>query len=768
MDLGTHSSTRIHHPRRKAFWVSALAIVALTAGASGGVASAGAASTVPSGFTQSVAFRGLHSPTALRFSPDGRVFVAEKSGLIKVFDGLDDTTPTTFADLRTEVHNYWDRGLLGMALDPKFPAKPYVYVLYTYDAAIGAQAPTWGTPGTSSDGCPTPPGPTTDGCVVSGRLSRLTASGDHMTGDERVLINDWCQQYPSHSVGDLAFGGGDSPPLYVSGGDGASFTDTDYGQFADNPCDDPPSGQGTADSPPSAEGGALRSESARRPSDEPRTLDGTILRVNPGTGNGLSGNPFAGSTDANARRILAYGLRNPFRLAVRYGTGQIWLGDVGWNSVEEIDEIVNPTAKLALNFGWPCYEGVFPQPSYRSAGLDSCNSLYSQSGAVARPFYSYRHANKVVPGESCPTGSSSTTGLAFYPNTGPYPPQYRGALFFADYSRRCIWVMERGGSSTPSPSHVKDFVQGAARPVDLQIGPDGNLYYADLSGGTIRKIGYKSGNQTPIALAKATPTSGEVPLTVNFDGFGSSDADGDKLSYSWDLNGDGTYGDSVAARPSHTYTSPGVYRASLRVTDTHGASSTDTVAISVGNTPPTPTITTPLSSLTWAVGDPISFSGSATDAQDGTLPASALSWSVILHHCPSNCHTHKIQDFHGVSSGSFNAPDHDYPSYLELRLTATDSGGLKTRQSVRLDPKTVDLTMASSPPGLSLALGDFKAPAPFTRTVILNSSNTISAPTPQPLGGDTYDFRSWSDGGAATHAITATASTTYTANYRGR
>jgi hypothetical protein len=181
-----------------------------------------------------------------------------------------------------------------------------------------------------------------------------------------------------------------------------------------------------------------------------------------------------------------------------------------------------------------------------------------------------------------------------------------------------------------------------------------------------------------------------------------------------------------------------------------------------------PTITAPLSSQKWAVGDPIAFRGSATDAQDGTLPASALSWSVLLHHCPSNCHVHHIKDFAGVSSGSFNAPDHDYPSYLELRLTATDSGGLKRSQSVRLDPKTVDLTLASSPPGLSLALDDFKAAAPFTRTVILNSQNTISAPTPQPLSGKTYDFQSWSGGGAATHSVTATGTATLTATYKAR
>ena len=86
------------------------------------------ASTLPQGFNEQTVFSGLTEPTAIRFSPDGRVFVAEKSGLIKVFDSLSDPTPSVFADLRTKVHDFWDRGLLGIALDPGFPQKPYVYV----------------------------------------------------------------------------------------------------------------------------------------------------------------------------------------------------------------------------------------------------------------------------------------------------------------------------------------------------------------------------------------------------------------------------------------------------------------------------------------------------------------------------------------------------------------------------------------------------------------------------------------------------------------
>src|SRR5215211_363030 len=220
-----------------------------------------AAGALPAGFQETTVFSGLTEPTTVQFSRDGRVFVAEKSGLIKVFDSLSDSTPTTFADLRTQVHNFWHRGLLGMALDPDFPADPYVYVLYTRDATIGGTAPRWGSPGATSDPCPNPPGATADGCVVSGRLSKLTASGDTKVGPEQVLIENWCQQYPSHSVGNLAFGSDGA--LYVSAGDGASFNWADYGQDGNplgsptpkNPCGDPPTGLGARKRhPPPREG----------------------------------------------------------------------------------------------------------------------------------------------------------------------------------------------------------------------------------------------------------------------------------------------------------------------------------------------------------------------------------------------------------------------------------------------------------------------------------------------------------------------------------
>src|SRR5262245_22609052 len=177
-----------------------------------------AAAAPPAGITRSTMISGLNAPTAVSFASDGRVFVGEKAGVIKVYDSLSDPTPTVWADFRNRVHDFWDRGFLGMAVAPNFAARPYVYALYAYDKdPNSAQQPRWG------DACPTPPGPVDDGCMISGRLSRFDANGQ-----ETVLIEDFCQQYPSHSVGSLVFG--EDGALYLSAGDGASFNWADYGQ----------------------------------------------------------------------------------------------------------------------------------------------------------------------------------------------------------------------------------------------------------------------------------------------------------------------------------------------------------------------------------------------------------------------------------------------------------------------------------------------------------------------------------------------------------
>ena len=204
----------------------------------------------------------------------------------------------------------------------------------------------------------------------------------------------------------------------------------------------------------------------------------------------------------------------------------------------------------------------------------------------------------MVAGETCPTGGSSISGLAFYTG-GSFRPAYNGALFFSDYSRNCIWVMFAGANGLPDPATRQTFVAGAAGPVELQVGPGRRPLLrrhdaAARSGGSAAR----APTSTPTAVATATPTSGAAPLTVDFDGRGSTDPDGDTLTYAWDLDGDGAFDDSTSATPSRTYTRRAAVTRRACGSPTRAASTdTDTVVITAG-TPPTATITSPTAGTT--------------------------------------------------------------------------------------------------------------------------------------------------------------------------
>lgn len=743
------------------------------------------------GFQDKVVFSGLDQPTTLRFAPDGRIFVAEKSGKVLVFSGLGDSTPEQFVDLSKLVYDHGDRGLLALALDPHFEeGKPYVYALYTYDHILGktladgeeGQVPRWGDPANpAGDSCPKPPDAKSDDCPVSGRLVRLTADGNHAKlgpfgeVEEKVLVEDWCQQYSSHSIGDLQFDSRGA--LYASGGDGASFYDVDFGQTGWpnlNQCGDPENPVGVANTVPGAEGGALRSQDLRTAGD-PVGLDGSIIRIDPETGEGLPGNPLFGSSSQNARRIIAYGLRNPFRFALDEENGEIYTGDVGWNTWEEINRVpMLPDAPA--NSGWPCYEGPERNPSYERLGLYICRGLYSSPGSTVEPFFYYNHFGGVIPEDECSGGNGSAmSGIALYPGSGPFPAAYRHALFFADSVRSCIFVAPVGADGRPDTSRIANFLWdgGQYAGVDLQIGPEGNLYYVaifDSEGdGKIHQISYEPG--VPVAKISASPRWGPLNLPaglkIQFDGSQSSDPDSEALTYSWDLNGDGVFGDSTNVSPSFTYKTAENVTVSLRVEDTTGKTSVASKLVYPGDTPPTVKITQPSPSLTWGAGQQIQFAGVASDKEEGTLPKSNLSWITRVLHCPAACHEHPLQSFTGVSSGEVEAPDHDYPSHLKLILGATDSRGLTATEAVQIDPRPVSLHLASDPPGVSLGAGAQSAAAPFDVTVIEGGTITLAAPENVTAGTRSMRFEGWSDGGDRVHTIVADAPANYTAVYAG-
>lgn len=703
-------------------------------------------------FDDTTVIDGLSTPVALRFDPSGNIFVAEKSGRIKLFDPLPNPgNGTVVLDIRDQVMDYQDRGLLGLALDPRYPQVPYVYTLYTYDAPPGRTAPTWG------GHCDNPTG-VGGGCVVSGRLVRYTmvstSSGPQLTDPLILIQDDWYQQYPSHSIGDLRFG--PDGMLYVSGGDGASYEWTDTGASNQINHTYPNAGD------PPNEGGALRSQDLLDSSD-PLGLNGSILRLDPATGKPASGNPLQGV------RQIAFGLRNPFRISFRPGTHELWIGDVGANSWEEINRILDVNSTTVPNFGWPCYEGSGPNPGFATQPL--CSALINDSlpagtpGTKTAPFFTYAHGS--APGNSlspspCQNGlSSAIAGLAFYQG-GDYPTRYQKALFFSDYAIACIYAMRVDANGIPDPSQIDVIERAASVPVSLEVGPNGDIFYASVMG-TIQRLTYEVSVN---AKASATPTSGEPPLTVQFDGSASSDPSGDAVTYAWDLDGDGAFDDSTDARPVHTY-AQGVYNVRLQVTNHNGRTAVSTPIKIVSGERPTATITSPVAGTPWTAGQRISFSGTGTDPQDGALPPSAMSWQVNLLHCPlGGCHTHPLENFTGVASGSFvTAPD-GFPAYYDIQLTVTDSSGFTATQTVRIDAIGTTLSFDTQPAGLPLLYAGSPMPTPHSITEVVNDTIIVEAPSPQTMNGVSYVFTGWSDGGDRAHMFAAPdADHSYTATY---
>jgi glucose/arabinose dehydrogenase len=406
---------------------------------------------------------------------------------------------------------------MSVAVDPGFPRRPFVYVAYTLNAPPGAEAPYWPSP-PAGDRClgGTPDKGYKRGCPVMSRVARLRIGKGGRVRGERVLVQDWCQVFPSHSAGDLAFDR--SGALLVSGGDGAYYDGTDTGGRGRprNPCGDPP-----------GEGGALRAQDLRTLSD-PITLDGTVARIDPDTGLAAVGNPLPGA--GGWGRVIAYGLRNPFRFAVRPGTDEVWIADVGWVTAEEVD--LARTDRLT-DFGWPCYEGKVAEARYAKLHTPICDSLYADPGATRGPFLSYRHGNHVAEGEDCPASDAAAISGVAFDEGRRFPWPLDGAMLFADYVRGCIWAVPPGRFGRPRHGAVRVLESGAVSPIDLESGP-GGLYYVDIAEGSLRRISF------------ARPTS-EIRVRTRPAGF--------RVAFDERVERDGT-SVTVRRRTAHGLTAP--------------------------------------------------------------------------------------------------------------------------------------------------------------------------------------------------------------------
>jgi glucose/arabinose dehydrogenase len=555
------------------------------------VAGVAFAQGLPDGFQRTDPIEGRNLPSGVYFAHDGRVFVTEKGGAIWLYRNLLDTAPVLFADISAKVHTVGDRGLLGFALDPRFPEVPRVYALYSFNGGLFDDAPPRWTENCgydSGDTVPDPPPDMPGGCVIGAHLSRFDVVGDVAdTANETVLIEDWYQFFPSHSIGTLLFGA--DGYLYAGGGDGASYNWADWGQGIGNP-QYPDQRSPRIDNV--REGGALRAQGLEVESayaNQDVWLDGTILRLNPSTGEGAPGNPLAaGGLSENARRIIAYGLRNPFRFTERPGTGEIWVGDVGWNTWEEVNRIPalpDDGSATLVNFGWPCFEGRTHTQDYASAKLPICTTLYANDDSGGRtpwtpPWYTYRH-----------TASSDITGLQFYTGAA-YPEAYRHSLFTADNSRSVIFnfpYVDADGDGVPDPptdGQASAFYGGVnATAVQLTSGPGADIFFPNINLGRISRLSYCEGctNVAPSAAIAldAGSTADGPPRTITFLATNSVDPDGDTLAYDWDLDGDGTFGDADGLSTTRSYEAGGSFRVAVRVTDASGASDTQSMLVTV-------------------------------------------------------------------------------------------------------------------------------------------------------------------------------------------
>jgi glucose/arabinose dehydrogenase len=471
---------------------------------------------------------------------------------------------------------------------------------------------------------------------------------------------------------------------------------------------------------------------------------GKIHRINP-DGTIPTDNPFYDGTGPNVDSIWARGLRNPYRAYYDKPTGRLYVGDVGGNdnatSKEEVD-----LGAAGANYGWPNSEGSCSAP---------CTS----------PIYSYPHNGR----------DAAITGGFIYHGT-QFPSSYQGSYFFADYTQNWIRRLTLDGSGNVTGVFNFEPADGTLDGpygdiVYLTEGPDGALYYVDLgysdNSGTfgvskIRRIRYVQSNQPPGAVASANPTSGPTPLDVSFSSTGSSDPEGQPLTYSWTF-GDGA--SSTAANPTHTYTQAGQYTARLSVSDGVNSTLSTPITISAGNQP-TATILSPADGGHFQAGDVISFSGDGTDTEDGPLPASAFTWNIDFLH---EGHVHPGTPITGVKSGTFTIPTsgHDFSGNTRYRitLTVTDSSGLTDTKSVTIYPQKVNLTFDTVPSGLTLYLDGIARTTPFVYDTLVGFNHTIEARN-QTSGSNSYTFQSWSDGDAQQHTIVVPGTAqTYTATY---
>ncbi|MEU1920891.1 PQQ-dependent sugar dehydrogenase [Streptomyces albogriseolus] len=568
-------------------------------------------------------------PMTLAVLPDRSVLHTSRDGTLR----RTDASGTTTVAGRLDVYSHDEEGLQGVAVDPGFAANRFVYLYYApkLDTPAG-DAP---SDGSAADFAPF------DGV---NRLSRfvLRPDGTLDTASERKILDVPASRgLCCHVGGDIDFDADGN--LYLSTGDDTNpFASDGY-----TPIDERASRNPAYD--------------AQRSAGNTNDLRGKILRIKvqaDGSYTVPPGNLFPPGTGRTRPEIYAMGFRNPFRMSVDQATGTVYVGDYGPDagtaspSRGPAGQVEFNRITRAGNYGWPYCTGrndAYVDHDFASGSSGArfdCsaprNTSPRNTGLTDLP--PAQPAWIPYDGGSVPefgTGSESPMGGPVYrydadsASDVKFPEEYDGDFFAGEFGRRWIKRIETGGDGTVQS--INAFPWNGTQVMDMAFGPDGALYVLDYGTGyfngdhnsALYRIEHVTGGRAPVAQATADITSGVAPLEVAFSSAGTTDPDGDTLSYAWTF-GDGAT--STAADPSHTYTADGQYTATVKVTDPTGRSATASVRITVGNTAPTVRIDTPADGRIYDFGAAIPFRVTVTDPEDGAVDCSRVKVTFVIGH----------------------------------------------------------------------------------------------------------------------------------------
>ncbi|HEU4902692.1 MAG TPA: ThuA domain-containing protein, partial [Flavisolibacter sp.] len=525
-------------------------------------------------FTKTILTDDLNEPMELTVAPDGRVFFTERAGKFYMYDPASGKT-RLLRDFPVKAVDKYLNGLIGITLDPDFKQNNFIYFFYS----------------------------SSTGEKLHQNISRFTLTKDNNldTTSEKVIITVPIDaEVSAHTGGSLAWD--KNKNLYISTGDNTvPFESDGYAPI------DERTGRQVYD--------------AQRSAGNPNDLRGKILRIHPepnGTYTIPEGNLFAKGTPGTRPEIYVMGCRNPYRISVDTATSIVYWGEVGPDAGNDsrhgprgYDEFNQ--AKKAGNFGWPYFVGDSKAYHDSDFAAKTVGQLFDANGpennspnntgakklpTPQKPMVWYPYARSAEFPDLGEGGRCAMGGPVYHYNpslqsTRKLPAYYDKALFVYDWMRN--WVFALRFDENNNYKRMEPFMLTNGdfrRPIDMEIGPDGAIYmleYGSVYGidnvdARLVRIDYNGGNRAPVAKVSTNDTIGLAPFTASLSSKKSYDYDeNDKLTYQWMLNNQVI---STEPNPHYTFQSNGIYHPVLKVTDAAGKSSTDTVAIKVGNTLP--------------------------------------------------------------------------------------------------------------------------------------------------------------------------------------